>query len=137
MGKGEIACYEQFLLFQQCFQKACFPGASKGVIVWEWVKTFDCSVKTCLCFIVSAQGNRYCQNCFYGADFCDPVSFRCIYGCRQGYKGSLCLEQCITKGCKHCEYQRNGIEQCTRYSLCLYPLKQTCIKIVKPFQKPF
>ena len=37
MGKGEIACYEQFLLFPQCFQKACFPGASKGVIVWEWV----------------------------------------------------------------------------------------------------
>ena len=30
--------YEQFLLFQQCFQKPCFPGASKGVIVWEWVK---------------------------------------------------------------------------------------------------
>ena len=29
--------YEQFLLFQHCFQKACFPGASKGVIVWEWV----------------------------------------------------------------------------------------------------
>ena len=22
-GKGEIACYEQFLLFQQCFQKTC------------------------------------------------------------------------------------------------------------------
>ena len=37
MGKGEIARYEQFLLFQQCFQKACFPGVSKGVIVWEWV----------------------------------------------------------------------------------------------------
>ena len=37
MGKGEIAGYEQFL-FSQCFQKACFPGASKGVIVWEWVK---------------------------------------------------------------------------------------------------
>ena len=35
---GEIACYEQFLLFPQCFQKACFPGASKGVVVWEWVK---------------------------------------------------------------------------------------------------
>ena len=29
--------YEQFLLFPQCFQKGCFPGASKGVIVWEWV----------------------------------------------------------------------------------------------------
>ena len=36
VGKGEIARYEQFLLFPQCFQKACFPGASKGV-VWEWV----------------------------------------------------------------------------------------------------
>ena len=28
VGKGEIARYEQFLLFPQCFQKACFPGAS-------------------------------------------------------------------------------------------------------------
>ena len=40
MGKGEIAHYEQFLLFPQCFQKACFPGVSKGVIVREWVKHF-------------------------------------------------------------------------------------------------
>ena len=39
VGKGKIARYEQFLLFPQCFQKACFPGASKGVVVWEWVKT--------------------------------------------------------------------------------------------------
>ena len=38
MGKGEVARNEQFLLFPQCFQKACFQGASKGVIVWEWVK---------------------------------------------------------------------------------------------------
>ena len=38
VGKGKIARYEQFPLFPQCFQKACFPGASKGVIVWEWVK---------------------------------------------------------------------------------------------------
>ena len=36
MGKGEIARDEQFLLFPQCFQKACFQGVSKGVIVWEW-----------------------------------------------------------------------------------------------------
>ena len=36
-GNGEIACYEQFLLFPQCFQKACLPEASKGVIVWKWV----------------------------------------------------------------------------------------------------
>ena len=40
VGKGEIARHEQFLLFPQCFQKACFPGASKGVIVWEWVNSF-------------------------------------------------------------------------------------------------
>ena len=38
VGKGEIAGYEQFLLFPQCFQKACFPEASKDVIVWKWVK---------------------------------------------------------------------------------------------------
>ena len=38
-NKFNVACrYEQFLLFPQCFQKVCFPGASKGVIVWEWVK---------------------------------------------------------------------------------------------------
>ena len=37
MGKGEIARNEQFLLFPQCFKKAHYPGASKGVIVWEWV----------------------------------------------------------------------------------------------------
>ena len=38
VGKGEIARYEQFLLFPQCFQKVCLPRASKGVIEWEWVK---------------------------------------------------------------------------------------------------
>ena len=36
--KGEIARYEQFLLFPQCLQKACFPGTSKGVIVWEYIQ---------------------------------------------------------------------------------------------------
>ena len=40
VGKGEIARYEQFLLFPQSFQKACLPGASKGVTVWEWVNPF-------------------------------------------------------------------------------------------------
>ena len=29
VGKGEIARYEQFLLFQQCFQKAFFPRGVK------------------------------------------------------------------------------------------------------------
>ena len=55
VGKGEIARYEQFLLFPQCFQKACFPGASKGVIVWKWVNslphnpTFNDPNKEALC----------------------------------------------------------------------------------------
>ena len=35
--KTDIPRYDQFLLFPQGFLKACFPGASKGVIVWEWV----------------------------------------------------------------------------------------------------
>ena len=46
VGKGEIARYEQFLLFPQCFQKACSPGASKGVIVWEWVLTLYHTIPT-------------------------------------------------------------------------------------------
>ena len=39
VGKGEIARYEPFLLFPNCFQQACFSGASKGVIVLEWVNS--------------------------------------------------------------------------------------------------
>ena len=45
VGKGEISCFEQFLLFPQCLQKVCFPGASKGVVVWEWVK-----ILSAICF---------------------------------------------------------------------------------------
>ena len=41
VGNRKITRYEQFLLFQQCFQKACFPGALKGFVVWEWVKAFS------------------------------------------------------------------------------------------------
>ena len=41
VGKGDIVRYEQFLLFPQYFQKACFTGASKGVIVWERVKVIQ------------------------------------------------------------------------------------------------
>ena len=37
--KGEIARYDQFLIFSQCFQKTCFPGALKSVIVWKCVNT--------------------------------------------------------------------------------------------------
>ena len=47
VGKGEIARYEQFLLFPQCFQQAFFAGASKGVVVWEWVKPSPKRVDAC------------------------------------------------------------------------------------------
>ena len=30
VGNGEIACYEQFLLFLQCFQKTCTVPLGKG-----------------------------------------------------------------------------------------------------------
>ena len=45
VGKGQNASYQHFLLFPQCFQNASSPDVSKGVIVWEWVKTPDCLVK--------------------------------------------------------------------------------------------
>ena len=37
MGKGEIARYEQFLLFPQCFQKTCAADTLKPGLVWERV----------------------------------------------------------------------------------------------------
>ena len=46
VGKGEIARYEQFLLFPQCFQKACVTGASKGVIVWKVVNSLPHTIQT-------------------------------------------------------------------------------------------
>ena len=44
VGKGEIACYEQFLLFQQCFQKICIADPQKQGLVCERVK-FCCLAK--------------------------------------------------------------------------------------------
>ena len=70
VGKGEIAGYEQFLLFPQCFQNAGFPEASKGVIVWEWVNSHIsvvvCSffefgtVSTCMCIREWLKQLKYC-----------------------------------------------------------------------------
>ena len=39
VGKGEIARYEQFLLFPQCFPKTCATDMGKPGLIWEWVKT--------------------------------------------------------------------------------------------------
>ena len=38
IGKGEIACYEQFLFFPQCFQKTNTVDKYKPGLVWERVK---------------------------------------------------------------------------------------------------
>ena len=38
VGKGEIARNQQFLLFPQCFQKACTEDTLKPELVWERVK---------------------------------------------------------------------------------------------------
>ena len=37
-GKGEIARYEQFLLFLQCFQKTRAVDTLKPGLVWEMIK---------------------------------------------------------------------------------------------------
>ena len=68
--KGEIAHYEQFLLFTQCFQKACFQGASKGVIVWEWVKWVENTVG-------KGEIAHYKQFLFSNSVFKSLVSQRC------------------------------------------------------------
>ena len=65
MGKGEIARYEQFLLFPPCFQKDCFPGALKGVIIWQRVKdrvtaaTKDCTYIFVLPIFFTIEKNLY------------------------------------------------------------------------------
>ena len=38
MGKGEIARYEQFLLFPQCFKKTSTADTLKPGLVWERAK---------------------------------------------------------------------------------------------------
>ena len=40
VGKGEIACYRQFLLFPQCFQRLKLQTSKPG-LVWERIKSRD------------------------------------------------------------------------------------------------
>ena len=39
MRKGEIACTSNFSFSHCILKRFVFPGASEGVIVWEWVNT--------------------------------------------------------------------------------------------------
>ena len=65
VGKGEIARYEQFLLFPQRFQTASFPEASKGVVLWKWVKLF---FVLCKCFKFGLVWKRFPPNNILLAD---------------------------------------------------------------------
>ena len=40
VAKGEIACFEQFLLLSLCFEKSSAAEASKSVYMRERVKLF-------------------------------------------------------------------------------------------------
>ena len=40
VGKGEIAHYEQFLLFSQCFNRTCSAYTEKQCLVWERVNIY-------------------------------------------------------------------------------------------------
>ena len=42
VGKGEIARYEQFLLFPQCFRKTYIADTLEPGLVWERVMTLFC-----------------------------------------------------------------------------------------------
>ena len=64
MGKGEIARYEQFLLFPQYFQKACFPG--------NWLNAFV--YFSSLCCVNLLPNEKYLAWCKFKAFSDDTVS---------------------------------------------------------------
>ena len=43
VGKGEIACFEQFLLFPQCFQKLSVLMCQNENLWGKGLKSEDCS----------------------------------------------------------------------------------------------
>ena len=52
VGKGEIARYEQFLLFPLCFLKTCTSDTKKQGLDWERVKHVIMTTVT-LCILVT------------------------------------------------------------------------------------
>ena len=69
VGKGEIARYEQFLLFPQCFQKTCTTDTYKTGLVWEKWRNYERKFIITLTYLVpnerqtfllsSDQANRF------------------------------------------------------------------------------
>ena len=59
-GKGEIAPYEQFLLFPQCFQITCTADMEKQGLVWKRVKQHVINQSTLGClFQALSSCSRY------------------------------------------------------------------------------
>ena len=48
VGKGENAGCQHFLLFQQCFQKAPFPGSLKSGLYGKELSGQDKDIRTCI-----------------------------------------------------------------------------------------
>ena len=63
LGKGEIALYEQVLLFPQCFKKTCNADTYKQGLVWERVK------------IRSIQKNNFVKEKMLDGNTCTCVYF--------------------------------------------------------------
>ena len=110
MGKEEIACHEQFLLFPQCFQRACCPGASKGVIVWEWVNLPFWDTKNIMIVLLPNISGKYSIYIY----FCDSIlKYIFIFfvfeteKCQQyGDKGAdmrMCASEGGNVGCSECD----------------------------------
>ena len=62
--KEEIACTSNFSFFPQCCLKASFLDASKGVIVWEWVK--ECQM---IIMAIKLQISTFTHVCIMHATF--------------------------------------------------------------------
>ena len=58
MGKGEIARYERFLLFPQCFQKTSNADTSKPGLVWERVRLRDSEMLLLKVFYISVPSRK-------------------------------------------------------------------------------
>ena len=62
VGKGEIACYEQYLIFPQCFQNTCTADTKIQGLALERVKYLRCSYDATKIMIKVAQINVFSFN---------------------------------------------------------------------------
>ena len=79
VGKGEIARYEQFLLFPQCFQKTCTADTLKPGLVWERVNAGFSSISVIplrpvhISMLSWSSLNQYSAQYYFQATSCFPT----------------------------------------------------------------